>query len=646
MAKRHKFTKIIRGILGVLLLLMGLSMTWAWGEVGRLAEPAPTVIEEPPKVLYAAWRPEGAGQASLFRSVDEATTWQPLALSAEGEPVAWADDGSQQVAVLLDDGSLLLSKDQGETWIVVESGLAISSLIWGDNHRLYLGTEGQGVYQLVTDGALAASRMMRSGVASARIVSLSLIGGRLFAATPAAIWYTDDADRRAGSAGWVRLAPLPDTVTSIVAIDKETVYAGTATTGIFKSRDAGRTWEPSSNGLGPAAEQMVRVTALRSDPQEPRLLYAAVEYLVDSTHVQASAAGLLVTLDGGSSWQPSAGPAFPEAQHALNLLLISDKPLHALVVTAVGLQGYGPDVMRILAGLESDDPQMRASAARQLGITRPLGVWSGLIAALDDPEPAVSLAAADALGRINDPAAVPGLMIAVEHPSEQVRLGAARALGMMQVEAAVEPLRAMLLLGKGPEVNAGGEALGRIGGPAAIEALLAALEDPQPTARWHVAMAALEKMGEPAVASLVTMMDSEDAHVRHNAAQALGWIGSLSATEALMNALKRDNDATVRSEAAWALGEIGAPAAARALERAQRRDPAVEVRTAAEWALSRVPAQSEAVAGWATRWAPTLNQHEPIRWLILVLTLAGAAWLMMGNRSPVVSTLGLQAPER
>jgi len=159
-------------------------------------------------------------------------------------------------------------------------------------------------------------------------------------------------------------------------------------------------------------------------------------------------------------------------------------------------------------------------------------------------------------------------------------------------------------------------------------------------------MAALEKMGEPAVAPLVTMMDNQDAHARTNAAQALGWIGSLSATEALMNALKKDDDAMVRGQAAWALGQIGDPAARRLLERAQLRDPAVEVQTAAQWALSRVPEQSNAVADWATRWAPALNRHQPVRWLILVLTLVGAAWLMMGNRSPTTAPLGLGARER
>ena len=99
--------------------------------------------------------------------------------------------------------------------------------------------------------------------------------------------------------------------------------------------------------------------------------------------------------------------------------------------------------------------------------------------------------------------------------------------------------------------------------------------------------------------------------------------------------MEKDRDAAVRNQAAWALGEIGDPSARKALERAQMCDPAVEVQTAAGWALSRVPVQSEAAPGWVVRWAPALNQLQPVRWLVLALSLAGAAWLMMGTKSLV-----------
>lgn len=641
MDMRKRIMKNIRWLLGLLLVVVGLSTTWAWGEVARLAGPSSTAEQPPVTALYAAWQRDDSEQPTLFRSIDEGVTWTPLALPGGGAPWVWADDGDRRVAVATDDGSVLRSGDQGDTWAVAVEGLPITSLVWDEDGGLYLGTMGRGIYRLAADGTLLDITMTYGELATAEIVDLSLVEGHLFAATPTVLYHTADH-----GAMWAKTTLLPERVTAVAATDPQTVYVGTATVGVYKSSDAGRTWLPAWAGLGLAAGQMVKVTALRADPSESGVLYAAVDYAVGSTHVHASAAGVFVTVDNGASWQPLTGPSFPEARHALNLVLIAGKPLNAQAVTAEGLQGYAPDVMRLLAALESDDPRARASAARQLGMARSLGVWNELLAALDDPEPVVSLAAASALGRINDPAAVPGLLIAIEHPSEQVRLGAAQALGMMEVEAATEPLRAMLLQGEGLEVSVAGEALGRIGGPAATDALLIALADQRPTARWHVAMAALEGMGEPAVAPLVAMLDSQDAHARRNAAQALGWIGSSSATEALVRALEKDRDVTVRGQAAWALGEIGDPAARKTLERAQLRDPVVEVQTAAERALSRVPARSEAASGWAMRWAPALNQLQMVRWLVLGLSLIGGAWLMMGAGSLSAVSLRLRQRHR
>jgi HEAT repeat protein len=170
---------------------------------------------------------------------------------------------------------------------------------------------------------------------------------------------------------------------------------------------------------------------------------------------------------------------------------------------------------------------------------------------------------------------------------------------------------------------------------------MTALADPEPSARWHAAMAALEKMGEPAVAPLVAMLASDDAYARRNAAEALGWVGSPSATEALATALKQDREEIVRGQVAWALGEIGDPAAHKALERAQQRDPAATVQAAATWALTRVPEQRVAASSWTASWAPTLSRLQPVRWLVLALSLAGSALLMMGSRSLLAVPLQL-----
>lgn len=628
-----KLALALRWLLSLLLIVVGVSTVWAWGRVARLAGPQAVGPEPQVRALYAAWQPEGSEQVFLFRRSDEGSTWQALALPAGRNPMAWADDGGKRLAVALDNGSLLCSTDQGDSWPVVVEGLRVLSLVWGRAGDLYLSTDGQGLSRLATDGTLTALAAVPRELASAAVQHLAWVDGRLFAATPTALFYTDD-----GGGSWAKSLPAPDRVTALVATDRQTVYVGTATTGVYKSTDAGQSWQPALDGLGLAAGQMVRVTALRADPGEPGVLYVAVDHLLGSTQVYASAAGLFATLDGGASWLPLVGPTFPQARHASNLVVAPDRPLYVQAVTAEGLQGYGPDLTGALAALQGGEPRAQVAAARVLGLARAKEAGNALLLALGSSDPAVSLAAAEALGRINDPATVSGLLLALEHPQEQVRLAAIRALGLMGVEGAVEPLRAIFLRGEGTTVGVAGQALARIGSPAAIDALLIALADPTPTARWHAALASLESLNEPAVPSLIDRLDSQEATTRRNAAQALGWIGSPAATQALVAAL-RDKDTAVRQQAAWALGEIGDPVARAALERVQAGDASVQVRAEAGLALARLREQPAAASAWPASLAATLNRLQAMRWLILGLSLAGAAWLAVGNkqRSPALA---------
>jgi HEAT repeat protein len=619
--------RTIRWLLSAVLILAGISATWAWGEVAQLAPPDASGIEPEPAVLYATWQPAGADRAALFRSYDAGATWQPLALPGDRVPTAWAADGVLRLAVATGDGTVLRSEDRGDTWSVAADNLSVQSLAWDGRGGLYLGTAGYGLYHLGTDGTLRNVTLGQAGLASASIRYLALAEGRLYAATPTVLFYSDD-----GGGTWTTSQPLPEGISSLAAVSREQVYAGTEIAGVYRSDDGGQTWTPAVDGLGLAAGQMVRVTALQADPKATGVLYAAVDHVLGGTQVHASAAGTFVTLDGGGSWQPLAGPAFPEAEHASALVVAPGSPLTVQAITAGGPQAYAPDVTGALAALADADAGVRTGAARLLGLARAQEADGALLAALADPDPGVSLAAAEALGRIADPATAGDLLVALEHPAEQVRVGAARALGMMGVEAAVPPLRALLLNGEGLEIAAAGRALGRIGSPAAIDALLAALADPAPTGRQHAALAALESLGEPAVAPLVALLEGGSVDDRQNAAQALGWIGSPAATEALARTLRNDRDPVVRQEAAWALGEIGDPAGRAALVRAQARDTDAAVQAAAAWSLARIPAETAAASPWFADWAPVLNRLQPLRWLVLGLSLAGAAWLAMGER--------------
>ncbi len=151
----QRIIKSVRRVLGVLLVVVGLSTTWAWGEVARLAGPAPVAEQPPVAALYAAWQLDGGEQPSLFRSTDEGATWLPLALPGGAAPLVWAGDGGQRVAVATGDGSILRSDDLGNTWTGAAKGLPVSSLVWDDDGGLYLGTRGQGIYRLARRWYLA-----------------------------------------------------------------------------------------------------------------------------------------------------------------------------------------------------------------------------------------------------------------------------------------------------------------------------------------------------------------------------------------------------------------------------------------------------------------------------------------------------------
>lgn len=639
MTSKRRLGSIIRWLLSALLILLGLSATWAWGEVARLAEPDPQTAELQEAPLYGIWQPEQAQQPGLYRSSDGGLNWERLSLPTGAVPTAWAQPASlaegEYLAVATDEGTLV-SPDGGDTWATTIDSLDVVSLAWSDG-SLYLGTDGQGIYRLPT-GAGEAVKITtgEAGLSGAAVTHLAVARhsapgeGRLFAATIHHLFYTDD-----GGQTWQRTAPIADWISALVVVGADEIYVGTETMGIYHSLDAGQSWQAAREGLGLAAGQMVKVTALRADPHLPGVLYATIDHVLGGTVAHASAAGAFVSVDSGAFWQPLAGPTFPEAQHASGLVLLPSQPLQIEAITANGRQGYVPDVAAALVGLESPEPSVRLAATRLLGMARATEAGEALLAALTDTDPAVSLAAGRALGRISDPALAGPLLVALEHPDMQVRLGAARALGMMGTKTAVEPLRAILLDGEGQEVTVAAEALGQIGSPEAIDALLAPLADLSLTARRHAALGSLEALGEPAVQPLVQRLDSPSGQIRRNAAEALGWIAVPSATEPLLRAVQRDGDAEVRAQAAWALGQIADPAAQATLARVAADDPAIRVRSAAEEALVGLDEQSsneQPASGWISSLATALNRLQPLRWLVLAISLAGAAWLAAGQR--------------
>lgn len=149
---------------------------------------------------------------------------------------------------------------------------------------LYAGTRG-GVYRSVDAGESWDSN--NTGLTEPAVLSLTLgPGGILYAGTPAGIFkgVTD------GSAPWTSIGiPSMGSVTSIAVdpADSQTIYATSATGGIFKSADGGASWSAINQGL-----TTTDIRSILVHPQDRNLLYAG-------------AVGVLFkSVNGGAQWTP------------------------------------------------------------------------------------------------------------------------------------------------------------------------------------------------------------------------------------------------------------------------------------------------------------------------------------------------------
>jgi HEAT repeat protein len=275
-----------------------------------------------------------------------------------------------------------------------------------------------------------------------------------------------------------------------------------------------------------------RAVPLLAPPAEPR--------------IRAGAARAL----GRAPW-PASVPALQK-----RLAALGDRDAAELAEVAVALAALQPDGSSpLLARLSaSEDPVLRAAAARGFGAIRQPTAVAPLAALSRDSEPAVRLAAYEALGPLGSP-------------------------GLAALVAAL-PVRA----GDPQDLEAIVRALGATGEPAAVPSLAGLLGG----AHAASAAASLGRLGTPgAVAPLVALLESGAKGGRIEAVEALGQLGSAEAGDALSRQLLSDRPA-VRAAAARALGRIRHEAASPHLE-ALRSDYYVDVRKAALEALARLP---------------------------------------------------------
>jgi hypothetical protein len=196
-------------------------------------------------------------------------------------------------------------------------------------------------------------------------------------------------------------------------------------------------------------------------------------------------------------------------------------------------------------------------------------------------------------------------LAAVETPEDDAgdgideawRTRSAYALALEAIGVAAVPALTRLLV-DGPEdaVGPAARALGSVGGPDAVAALLDRLEAAAPGGdgggSWVGAvLEALGRCGDPsAEAALIAWLGGGERGARMSAARALSGSSSAAARAALHTALLGDEERWVRRAAAEALVPQARGADLRALGRAASGDPEPRVRSAALRALAALAA--------------------------------------------------------
>jgi cyclophilin family peptidyl-prolyl cis-trans isomerase/HEAT repeat protein len=246
---------------------------------------------------------------------------------------------------------------------------------------------------------------------------------------------------------------------------------------------------------------------------------------------------------------------------------------------------------------------------------------------LEDGRAAVRRRAALAAGRIGDEGAVNSLSGLLRRDGDEgVRAAAAFALGEIEAEGGSGALRETLRLRKTPAARARAvEALGKVAaalgepqaarrrqlGAAVLSALAAEQKRPKPD-RQTVLLgltAALRARPEGGARAVAAFLDSKDARVRADAANALARLRAKESLERLREMLMSDGDSVVRANAARALGAAEDAAAFDFLLARASRDPDERVRVSALRSLAQLK-DARAAAPLVRRGEELLNSYE------------------------------------
>ena len=259
-------------------------------------------------------------------------------------------------------------------------------------------------------------------------------------------------------------------------------------------------------------------------------------------------------------------------------------------IEAFGSIGNERDLGPLISCLDDLDPGVRGIAARALGSIGTERALEPLISCLDDLDPGVRREVAEALGSIGKERVLEPLISCLDYENPDVRRKAVEALGTIGGMRAIESLIPCLGDNDLDVRNAVAKVITK---RQFFSPTIRAIRDMRPSVRMAVARtfpflepctlpvkkaavaflehAMRDKDGTTCIEAteerLIMGLDDEYADVRHEAARALRFIGSIRAVEPLVTICLNDEDADVREEAANALHFIGFERAVESLTR-------------------------------------------------------------------------------
>ncbi len=246
----------------------------------------------------------------VFRSTDRGANWTRVFLPALSTPAAavpFEDDvaapttgltpamavcaaNPQVVYTTSWGGGVFHSDNGGGAWQAVNSGLtdrylydlAVSP---NDCHVAYAATNATGVFKTTNGGA--SWQPANSGLGNLATRSLVLAPGaqRLYVGTTNGVFRSDNA-----GGSWIATSSLSGGVVwalSAAPNQADTVYAGLESGGVYKSTNAGVSWQPANTNLG-----FSKARTLLVDPLDAQMVYAGNDL----------GRGIYRSSNGGAAW--------------------------------------------------------------------------------------------------------------------------------------------------------------------------------------------------------------------------------------------------------------------------------------------------------------------------------------------------------